>query len=410
MNNRRLWVLGGSIWFVVAFYVVFRMTFPSSVLIERARFELDQATSGAMGVEIRAVGPWWTGLKARDVVLLDEEGQTLLKADVARFRVSPFSLLSEPRVHAAVQFGKGALEADAVLARTDRGISPTQIRLEADRFPIGAIPPIRPIGSGDRFVPQGTYQIRGTGTLDLAVDLRAASGLSKADGTLRISGRTMNIEDITGLGELLGGFSVLPLAIDELDLRIEITQGKGRVVLGLIKSSLLTAELQGDITLDDVITRSRLRLQGIVDLGAAMQPFAGLLSSAKWADGRYHYAITGTLGRPSAAPERERASRRPSTPTSSPPPPGDDLEPARGPAPETLEAAREARERRMEALRERRSGREAARAVPGAATREPDEKPLPVDEDLDDEEVPEGGGDEEMLDEEMEDPGPDEEF
>ena len=79
----------------------------------------------------------------------------------------------------------------------------------------------------------GGYEIEGTGTVDLALELDAPDGFANASGSARLTGRSLVVSGLGSLGDLLSGFDILPVAIDELDLRIEITEGKARVVRGV---------------------------------------------------------------------------------------------------------------------------------------------------------------------------------
>jgi len=379
--RRLAWVLGGIAWTALVFYVAFRVTFPSDALADRLRYQVDQGTHGQMALDIGSLSPWWVGLKARNVSLVSQGGakpEKLLSVDVARVRVSPFSLMSDPHGVAHLQFGDGTLSVDTTVASHGRTYTPTRLKAEASGFPINAIPPI-----------EGT-QVKGRGTMDLDTSIRAPEGLSKAEGTVRLAGHDVVIEDLSGIGAMLASSNVLPLAFDDLDLRVELTQGKGRVVTGKVASSLASVDLGGDITLDDVIQRSRLHLTLVLTLGDAAAPFAGFLSSAKWSDEKYHYLLRGTLMRPRIEPDRERVRRRPIPPgvgVNRTPPAGPTVS-SRPPAPETMDAIRAARERRMESSPTPPTTERGARQMPVLR-----ERPSPPDgQDAGDEGYPDDQG------------------
>lgn len=389
-------VVAGLAWFLLVFLVALRVTFPTDSLVERARYEVQAQSGGQLALEVASVGPWWAGVRATGVDLYRVgETEPVFHADVARARVAPTSLFGSPRIHGRLRFGEGSIDLRTRLDRTERGYLPGELEVEAEGFPISALPPIQ----GGRFV--GTIAVEGTGGLDLDVDLSAPEGMSKAEGRASLYGRDLVVEELTGTGAILQSFEVLPLTIDELDLALDVTQGKARVVRGRIGSSLANLQVSGDVTLQDDLARSRFRLQAVLDLGEGAERFAGFLSDAKWSDDRYHYTISGTWP-PSIRAERERGARREAAPA---PRPAREAVPERTASPETIEAARAAREARRARLAERRAAareRREQREDPDARPMDPAIPVDPEEEGFDEE----GLEDEEFLDEE---PLPDEE-
>jgi len=391
--NRGLAVLIGVLWFVVVFLVAFRVTFPSDTLKARATYEVHTASDGALALDIRKLSPWWVGLKAKEVRLysVDAPGEAgpeeILKMDVARVRVAPFSIFGSPHVRGGLQFGDGDLTFSTVLQKSERGqYGLADLKVDGSRFPISAIPPF-----------QGT-QIKGTGTLDLSVDLLAKEGMRKAEGSVTLFGRDLTVEALTGAGAALGLFDLLPVFVEEIDLRLEITQGKAKVVRGRLVSSIADIDLSGDIALQDDLARSRFRLKAVLDLSEDAAQFGALMRSAKWSDERYHWVLNGVWPRVVPRPDRERRAAPTRVDRSGTA--GDDQEDAKEAAPETLEAVREARERRREEraarLKDRRAGGvdDPRRMVGPAVSRPIEGKGIDDFEILDDEE---------LLDEELED-------
>lgn len=399
MMSRGLGVVVGLLWFFLVFLVAFRITFPSDTLKSRAIWEVREVSDGALLLDIGKVSPWWVGLKAKDVRLYaaDPSGEGhpegILQMDVARVRVAPFSILGSPRVLGGLRLGDGDLAFSTVLQREGGQYGLADLKVDGSKFPLSAIPPI-----------QGT-RIKGTGALDVSVDLITKEGMRKAEGSLTLYGRDLTVEELTGAGAALAMFDVLPIYIEELDLRVEVTQGKAQVVRGKLVSSLADIDLSGDVTLQDDLARSRFRLKAVLDLSEEAAQFAGLMRSAQWSDERYHWVLAGVWPRIVPRPDRER---RASTvrPTGAQPE-YDTEEQPKVAAPETLEAVREAREKKREEraarLKERRQGvADDPRRLTGPAINRPIEAARGDDlEILDDEEPLDGEiGDDELLDEE----------
>lgn len=352
MRRRLAWVFGGGLWLLLVLYVSFYVSFPSDVLVDRARYELSKATDGGMDVEVGSIAPsGLSGAKARDVKLfvVDKGERTqILQLRSARASVGLFSLLGNPKARANLDLGDGGVKVGFTANKLEKGgYGLGDLEVSAASFPINAIPPI-----------SGT-KISGTGELDLDMALSASEGFAKADGNVRLSAKDISIEEGTGMAAMVP----LPLTIEEIDLRIEVSKGKADVMRGRIASSLVTADLSGNIDLNDSLLRSRLRLEAVLTLGEAAQAFASLLKSAKWDDDTYHYALSGTLGSPRVSPkaERKRTTTRPERPTRPDRDPAAEVVPVPKASKETLDAAREARER----ARERRAAAAAGGPPPG---------------------------------------------
>jgi hypothetical protein len=78
---------------------------------------------------------------------------------------------------------------------------------------------------------------------------------------------------------------------------------------GAIASDFVQAEITGDILLMDDPMQSRLRLKIVLTPGPKLEPFKAFLKDAEWADGLFHYALSGTFARPRFRAESERRAR-----------------------------------------------------------------------------------------------------
>jgi type II secretion system protein N len=293
----------GAGWCGLVFIGVFRATFPSDALAERARLAVSDATGGSIDLDIGSVSPAWIGVRGHDVVLSTVSGDTatpVLAIERVRAVTGLLSALrGAPRVSGDARFGDGRLDFDATLAADDAGqYGAEQIQVTSSGFPIAALPPVL----GTRIV--------GDGTLDLIVDVDAAEGLRTAAGELRLSGSNLQINELSGgFGSLAGTFGVVPATIAELDFDFDIVEGKAQVARLVIDSTLALVEGTGDITLQQRLLASRVRIDLVIEPREGLSRLESTMRAARWNDGKYHYRISGTLGNMSLNPQSERRAR-----------------------------------------------------------------------------------------------------
>lgn len=363
--KRALLAGAAVLWFLVVFLVTFRWTFPSDAVADRLQFEILEATDGAWMLDVRDVEPWWAGASARDVRLFQadprrpEEDPTLaFAAESARIRVSVPSLMRQaPTVSGAVVVGSGTVDFVVGSRMNERGteLGLGEIDLTAKAFPLAELAAL------------AGASMDGRGTLDIDVKLDAPESMSAAVGSATISGRSLMISNLN-LSDMGVPDLGLEIPIDDLDLHVEIADGKAQIVRGLLRSDLATVELDGEITLRDDLQRSTLNVGiQVGSLGPAVQMFKGFLGQ-EWADGKFHYRCTGTLQRNNCRAERERGARGAAANNTGPrgrnlpnARPNQDMPAARGARP-VVDA--EERERRKEELRERLRNRRGEGAPP----------------------------------------------
>lgn len=297
-------VAGGGLWFIVAFWVVYRLSFPSQTVADRLAWETQERTSYALSLE--GTHPWWVGLGGTTAVLssVDKrsgEATPIVTADSVRARIGLFGLLTGAyRVTGDVGMGDGGIDFYVDASNGERGVEVHELDVEAVQFPVNALPPI----SG--------FSLVGRGGFDVDVELDAADGMGKADGHFRLGGKDVIIENIPEAQALLVTFDVLPMVIDELDVDLAFIGGKGDFEAGRLSSSLANIDLSGTITLANRLSRSKCAVDIEIELTDAVPATVkSMLASAKQENGKYKYEIRGVCTRATPSPVRPKAARRP---------------------------------------------------------------------------------------------------
>lgn len=303
--KRVLFVLLTPVWLFIVFLVVFRLTFPSDAIVDRASYEVANATSGSMALDMASVSPTWMGLAGHDLMLSSvDDGVAMPVLAVEKVKVAGglMSLISgAPGIGGYANFGDGTLNFDTVIAGDDAGVYDMRdLDVDAQGFPLSALPPI-----------QGT-KILGTGGFDLDIDLDVPDGYAKSNGRASLSGANIELSGVSGdMNAIVTGFGILPATIERLDVEFEIREGKAEVRRGTLVSSLADVTVEGDIVLTNRLSNSRLRLDLVIDAKEPLQGVAGMMAAAKWdSDEKYHYELRGNFNRPEFTPARNRAARR----------------------------------------------------------------------------------------------------
>ncbi len=350
--------LAGAAWGTLVFMLGMQLFFPSTATVERLQYELERVSDGGWQLQADKAGLWRaTGLKLKGVELLkvdkpkrarrvsdDEEPEAptatrFLVADHIALRAQLLPLLG----------GSKQASFDADLYKGDlsgtAGMKGDAINTggEASEIDIGLIP-----FEGE------TLSLDLDGALDASWDLVIdTADIAKSTGAieLEVAGLMLNSASIAGMDFDESG------SFQKCEFKFEIDDGKAKVKKGALEGDLLEAELDGDISLNKKIDRSRLRLELVFTLAEHIDNLVKILPGAKDArrdDGEYHFSITGTLFSPSfrAKKERRTASRaRKSTPSTRAPA---TLPGGLGGADDEVEDPDERRRLREERIRERR--------------------------------------------------------
>jgi type II secretion system protein N len=320
-------VVTSILWFVIVFFVVFQMTFPSASIGRRVSHEIGVATNGAYAVDMRGIAPWWFGASATDLQLRTgaaplpsaDPVPPLVTFDQIGGRVGLFSLIQRtPHIVAALDMGgahvdavvDGSIEEDAFAVRG--------LDISADDVPVVDLLPLLSSATG--------ADLGASGGLDLTVELTTEDTLRTSVGKVKLNGKNLILNTLSlpamGLVDL-----ELDVPIETFEFKLKADGGVAEVSKGNIECSLANIEVGGDITLNDALERSRLRLDVVIELndwaGSPLDGFRslveGFMTSAKWGDGTYHYSVSGTFESLSYRPERETTR---SVPTIRKPPVG----------------------------------------------------------------------------------------
>jgi type II secretion system protein N len=336
------------------FVLVFWLTFPSGAIVNRIRHEVRGASDGDHDLRLASVAPRWLGLAAADIVAYRRAGDAVepfLGMDALSLTVAPFSLIRAPRVAASAVLESGRLDVEATLGglRTPR---PQSVFAHAEALPVEDLLAI--VRGGGTDVP-----VQLTGALNADVDLTLGEGASKATGRVALTGDDLVLASFASpqFGELS-----LDAAISTLDLALRLADGVARIDRGVLRTSLMDVDIDGEIALDDRLSRSTLDLRLVVTLkdwegtplGTFRSLIEGQMAPAKGSDDRYHYTAKGALGRfglNDLRPDRSRARASAPRPTTNAAPQGT---PAEAP-PRSAEADRAARELRVPPPRPPRS-------------------------------------------------------
>jgi type II secretion system protein N len=399
--KRALQIGGATGWFGVAFGLSWWLTFPSAAVGDFVKYQVQE--SGKYALDLEDVAPSGLGLRLDGVSLYAVEKRRgksaaepkttlMFEADAVRVKVGgPWSLIAlvtggDATIKGSVTRAGGDVDFRTTLAATDEGRRELRsVEVTGDGVPLNAI---------------SAGYLEGDGGVDVDISLDAPDGVSQADGTITFTSDDAVIRSI--VAEQLEGLDFGAIQVSELDVQFEVTDGRAKVTTGRIVSDLAQIEVSGDIILADDITSSRLRLKLILELSDTLAPMKGFLKTAEWADGGFHYALSGTLAKPRPRPERERKSRGverlggedggpddivdfPRDPGpddgAGPPDPENRKERARRRAEAIEERRRRADEMRQDGVEEpaRRPGHEVG-PPPGEEQPPPDEHPFPPDE------------------------------
>jgi type II secretion system protein N len=303
--------------FFVVFVVVFYVSFPGDAVAERVRWQVQDASKGKYNLDLASTSPALFGLGGDAPKLSQTVGKTskvVLAVDEASVTTGPLQLLwlligQDAVISANLARGEGDIDVDVVLGRGEDGVVPRGARVEG-ALPLGVLPSM------------GGFSLVGTGEVLIEADLSWVDGPGQANGRIAITGQDLVIEGLASedgsLDGLLANFEGLPAPVRVLEIVLDVEDGKATVKTGRLESDLVEIDITGDLTLNDDLARSRVKLSLVGRLGEALEawPGAGLIkgsqSAALWKDGAYHYTWSGVVDRLGAPrPDRERASRVP---------------------------------------------------------------------------------------------------
>ncbi len=371
MKNALL-VVGGILWFGLVFSLTFWLTFPSDTLAERLKYEVYDGSGGDYQLQLDSLSPWWVGVSGEMVQLYsnttprgggDPVSELVFAAEAARLRVSPLSLLRRtPSVAGGMTIGGGDVDFTVAtqMDKKDRlGVS--DLTIEAQDFPIIDLASLA-----------GTA-MEGTGTIDIEVEISAPDGMRQAEGKIEIHGGDILITKLDPAA--MGGMDLgMEIPLDDIDIVLDITQGKAEFTRGKIRSQMANIDLDGALTLRDDLTRSTMNIGLVVELGEELAMFKSFLNDAKGADEKFHYKCAGTLSRMPRCSGQRVGRRDGGTRRSTPAASGNSRRQSGGARAETSAEDREKRREEIrERLRQRREGSSGSSERPTKSERRDDE-------------------------------------
>jgi type II secretion system protein N len=298
--------IGASVWFALVFLISWRVTFPSDEASQYVAYRLSEATRGAYKVQMASIAPWGVGVKATDLEVYAAgkdaagEGDTLLISfDRFRAHSSVGTLLAQtPRIKGDAELSGAPIQFDVETLLEDGLFQLQSVTFDSNDVPFSVLTNL--LGESMGMV------MSTTGGLNSEVKLDLSKGLKEADGSIELSSNDLVI---TSLEVPMMGPLGQQIVVDDLDIKLDIDDGKAKVDQGVIDSDAVSIDLEGEISLRDPVDRSSLRLDAVLELGEAFSMVETFLRSAKWDDDKYHYTISGTIGRPSFRPARQPSSR-----------------------------------------------------------------------------------------------------
>ena len=398
----------GFAWAFVLFLCTGWLSFPGDAVAKRVVYEVNNQSRGAYQLELGDLQPWWFGLKTDDLKVFGKAGADgtnplLALATDARASASPFSLLARtPSVSGSVTLGLDGQVDYAVSTAMDaegQNLLVTEVHVASESFPVGELLALAP-----------SYEGGADGTLALHADIAAPEGMGSANGSVVLRGQRITLTSPVIMDFPLGR----DVVISDLDIELEVEDGKAKVSRGRLVTDLANADITGNIVLAEPFARSTVDLRIEAELDASMAAMATMLKSAE-VNGKLVWRCNGRIDQlarvctpgdqPKAArgrntnrnrgARRNRAANRPNRVNR----PGA----ATGLSDEEREKRREELQERLRKRRERRAANRAERPDREPADQpgdmpEDDELPLPPEElDLEDD-----LGDDEMLEEDEE--------
>ncbi len=391
------WILGimmGLVWCGLVFLLALWLTFPSQAIVDRVAYEVQTRSDGAVAVRAGGASPWGVGLSLTDVEVFTVDPRTgkasrALQAEGVSASTGLFAWMnSEVPIHGVISLAGEDIVVDALLNRENSGA----MRLQE----IEAVAPALDVEAVGALLAAYGVALTGTGDLDVDLDLEVGRSVGDHDGRLSLRGKGLTAT--LAMPDPLGGsdpFELGPMTISDLDIVLDVKDGKATLKKGTLRSDLANLTAEGMLTLNEDLMRSRLRGElSVGSLGGQLATFEPFMRQAQGDDGDYHYRLACMLSRfdqrcirpkRQAASGLDRARVNPARPSTA-------VDPS-----EAAARRAERRRARAERLAERRARIAEERAnrdrTPERPRRpEDDEEEYPEDEDeeyLDEEDDPE---------------------
>lgn len=304
--RRALAALGYAWWFGLIFALSLWLTLPWSRVRDQV---MVRAMDRGVSVLLGSLGPWPFGVRARDLSIgpidAGPEGSPWISLDGLRVSLGPFGLLRAARaLPALVRKEEGAVL--GALAGLDIDAELLGGELSVD---------IEPAEGGARIVLDGealdlsrkplqfeSFRASPTGFMRVSGEVTWVSGdPKKADGEL-----SLDFEDLVLKGLNVQGFDLPEATFTKATTGIKIVKGRGDFRETVFESDVVTAYVEGTVTLGQDWKRSRfavrVRFKLKDDLDAGFKLVAGMNAAHRDDDGFWHYQLNGTFERPRFRP------------------------------------------------------------------------------------------------------------
>lgn len=307
--KRVLIAIGAFLWGILVFRIALDIHFPTEVIKNRASVEVSKSTNDAMQLKIGDMGlSSLIGLKASDSILYtknkDGESVPSVVIDQVNVVLSPFQTL----------FGALGLSVDANLMDgtvsvdvSGDSFQPSETDITADIT--GLDLNLLPINS-DAFeaVLQGKLATYVEGSFPQEKPHKNSEGRF-----------TLSVDGLSISDPKASGIEFPDLEFSEVSISGLFKNGKLEITDANIISESIGLEIEGDIILAKVWSRSRLRLTLDLKLGSEFSLIAKMLPQLKNnkvgeedGNGIYKLNVIGTIKKPRIKSDSRNSSRRPS--------------------------------------------------------------------------------------------------
>jgi type II secretion system protein N len=301
--NKLLHPLGIIACFLVSFRVGMAAHFPTTSIIERIQWEVQNKSNSSWALELDGLSlNGMLGLKGQNIRLLHRQNvkqdhEELLFFDYVKANISSLSLLAgAPSATLSTEFLQGSLSAEIGQEKEDM----VSLDLSGEDLSLALLP-----------IQGENWSLELLGLLQAEISLRHhLTDLKEGSGSIEVSADDLVLE-----GGEFQGFELIEMQFSEANFHFERDGDRLEVREGLMVSEPLQAELTGHIKMNKRLERSRLHLQLKLQFSEELDKLAKLappLKKARQADGSYLFTISGTMNRPIFREEKKKKSPTPS--------------------------------------------------------------------------------------------------
>lgn len=321
-----LLVAGAAVWGVVVFVFALHVHFPGEEVLDRAKYEVEQASDGGWAIDAESLDLWRvSGVEADGLVLYDVESKRSRRRRVRRraggsddvdnaedeqpaLKATPFVRFDTLRARVpllALLFGTQQVDFDAELLQGSlegsygRSDARTQFELDATDLDLSMVP-----------LKGKTWEVNAIGALQLesSLDLNDENP-RESTGELRLRIDQLAIESAKAMG-----IELTPVAFTEAAFDVQLANGKAEITKGILDGDLIDATISGNVSMSKrEASRWRMRVNIKLELDETLDQFARFspdLKDARDDEGVYHLSCMGVLTRPNCTADRVASGKR----------------------------------------------------------------------------------------------------